>query len=95
MNNWSKRLFWIPVTLVVLSVVLPGCSPSGGGGDIKVGEYASLTGKEATFGTSSHEGTLLAVEQINASSGVLGKKMNLITEDDLSKAGEPACASRS
>jgi branched-chain amino acid transport system substrate-binding protein len=90
MNNWSKRLFWIPMTLAVLSVVLPGCSPSGGSGDIKVGEYASLTGKEATFGTSSHEGTLLAVEQINAASGVLGKKINLITEDDLSKAGEPA-----
>jgi len=28
---------------------------------IKVGEFASLTGKEATFGISSHEGTLLAV----------------------------------
>jgi branched-chain amino acid transport system substrate-binding protein len=62
----------------------------GGGGSIKVGEFASLTGKEATFGKSSHEGTQLAIETINAAGGVLGKKIELLTEDDLSKAGEPA-----
>src|SRR6201999_2306943 len=60
------------------------------GGTIKIGEYASLTGKEATFGTSSHEGTLLAIEQINAAGGVLGKQLELLTEDTQSKAGEPA-----
>ena len=68
-----------------------GCK-SGGGDTIKVGEFASLTGKEATFGTSAHEGTLLAVEQINAAGGVLGKKLELLTEDDQTKAGEPANA---
>jgi branched-chain amino acid transport system substrate-binding protein len=80
---------------MAVSLLLSGCNqPPGGsaaGGDtIKVGEFASLTGKEATFGVSSHEGTLLAVEQINAAGGVLGKKIDLRTEDDLSKAGEPA-----
>src|SRR5215470_12625855 len=68
----------------------PSDGGGGGGGTIKVGEFASLTGKEATFGTSSHEGTLLAIEEINAAGGVLGKKLELLTEDDLSKAGEPA-----
>ncbi len=62
----------------------------GGGDTIVIGEYASLTGKEANFGTSCHEGTLLAVEQINAAGGVLGKKIELKTEDNLSKAGESA-----
>ena len=57
---------------------------------IKVGEFASLTGKEATFGISSHEGTLLAIEEINAAGGVLGKKIELLTEDTQSKPGEPA-----
>src|SRR5580765_1865812 len=77
-------------------VLLSGCKkPSDGGGggtagSIKVGEFASLTGKEATFGTSSHEGTQLAIEEINAGGGVLGKKLQLLTEDDLTKAGEPA-----
>jgi branched-chain amino acid transport system substrate-binding protein len=60
--------------------------------EILVGEFASLTGKEATFGTSSHEGTQLAVEQTNAAGGVLGKQVKLLTEDNQSKAGESANA---
>jgi branched-chain amino acid transport system substrate-binding protein len=61
---------------------------------IKVGEIASLTGKEATFGQSSHKGTLLAIEHLNAAGGVFGKKLDLITEDNQSKAGESATAAR-
>ncbi len=68
---------------------LTSCSKSGGD-TIVVGEFASLTGKEATFGTSSHEGTLMAIEELNAAGGVLGKKLELKTEDNLSKAGESA-----
>lgn len=60
--------------------------------EIAVGEFASLTGKEATFGISSHEGTVLAVEELNAAGGVLGKKIKLLTEDNQSKAGESANA---
>src|SRR5436190_10625779 len=84
--------------LVVFPILLLGfvaCNKSGNGGassgdTIKVGEYASLTGKEATFGISSHEGTLMAIEEINAAGGVLGKKLELILEDTQSKSGEPA-----
>jgi branched-chain amino acid transport system substrate-binding protein len=68
-----------------------GCDKSGdSAGVLKIGEFASLTGKEATFGQSSHEGTLLAIEEINAAGGVLGKPLRLITEDTQSKPGEPA-----
>ncbi|MGA3007126.1 MAG: ABC transporter substrate-binding protein [Opitutaceae bacterium] len=61
---------------------------------IKIGEFASLTGKEAAFGQSSHRGTLLAVEEINARGGVLGRKLELLTEDDLSTPGEASTAVR-
>jgi branched-chain amino acid transport system substrate-binding protein len=57
---------------------------------IKVGEFASLTGKEAAFGQSSHKGTLLAIEELNAAGGVLGRQFELITEDNQSKQGESA-----
>ena len=92
MKIWRGQFF--PAAMAA-AIFLTGCnkpsSETAAGSDtIKVGEYASLTGKEATFGISSHEGTLLAVEQINAAGGVLGKKIELLTEDDLSKAGEPA-----
>jgi branched-chain amino acid transport system substrate-binding protein len=62
--------------------------------DIKVGEVASLTGKEAAFGQSSHKGTVLAIEELNASGGVLGEKLDLITEDNESKAGESVTAAK-
>lgn len=57
---------------------------------IKIGEFASLTGKEAVFGQNSHKGTLLAIEEVNAAGGVLGRPLELITEDNQSKAGESA-----
>jgi len=58
--------------------------------DIKVGEFAALTGGSASFGQSSHKGTELAFDELNAAGGVLGKKFKLITEDDQSAAGQPA-----
>lgn len=70
-----------------------GSKPAAGD-TIKVGEFASLTGKEATFGQSSHKGTLLAIEELNAAGGVLGKKFELITEDTQSKQGESASVVR-
>jgi branched-chain amino acid transport system substrate-binding protein len=61
---------------------------------IKVGEVASLTGKDAAFGQTSHDGTLLAVEEINAAGGLLGHPVLLITEDDACQAGQAGTAAR-
>jgi branched-chain amino acid transport system substrate-binding protein len=58
--------------------------------EIVIGEFASLTGGSASFGQSSHKGTQLAIDELNAAGGVLGKKLKLITEDDQSLAGQPA-----
>jgi branched-chain amino acid transport system substrate-binding protein len=78
---------------LALSVLgFSACQQSGDGTEIIVGEFASLTGKEATFGISSHEGTVLAVEETNAAGGVLGKKIKLLSEDNQSKPGESANA---
>lgn len=87
----KSRTFIFTTAATVASAItlgLTGCK-SGGDDTIKIGEFASLTGKEATFGASSHEGTQLAVDEINAAGGVLGKKLELLTEDNQSKAGEP------
>lgn len=80
--------------LVILagSLLFTACKPGGApeGSTIRIGQFASLSGKEATFGVSSDEGTKLAVEELNAAGGLLGKKVELITEDNLSKQGESA-----
>jgi branched-chain amino acid transport system substrate-binding protein len=65
---------------------------NGGSGDINIGEFASLTGDTATFGISSDEGIQLAKEEINAKGGVLGRKINVLVEDDRSIADEARTA---
>lgn len=86
-SNFFRRLA-AGLAALTLAAGLTSCDSGGGGNTIRVGEYASLTGKEATFGQSSHQGTQLAVEQLNAAGGVLGKQVELITGDTQSKAGE-------
>lgn len=61
---------------------------------IRVGEYASLTGKEASFGQSSHKGITMAFEEINAAGGVLGRRIELITEDNQTVPGQSATAAK-
>jgi len=61
-----------------------------GSDTIKIGEFASLTGKEATYGQTVHKGTLLAIEELNAGGGLLGRPLELLSEDDQSKQGESA-----
>jgi len=78
----------------LLAVLAMGCATGYSQDEIVVGEFASLTGGNASFGQSSHKGTQLAVDEINASGGVLGKKIKLITEDDQSLAGQPATIMR-
>jgi branched-chain amino acid transport system substrate-binding protein len=86
-GNWLAA-----VSLVVALIASAGCKKqTGSAADsefINIGEYASLTGNEAAFGRSSHRGTELAVEELNKSGGLLGKKLKLLTEDTQSKEGE-------
>jgi branched-chain amino acid transport system substrate-binding protein len=94
---------WIALGTAVLSLALIGCppktesngttQPADAGGEIVIGEYGSLTGGQATFGQSTHNGIMLAVDELNSGGGVLnGRKFRVITEDDQSKAEEAATA---
>jgi branched-chain amino acid transport system substrate-binding protein len=90
--------------MAVLSLALVGCPPknetgttsSGGAasnsGDILIGEYGSLTGPQGTFGTSTHQGIIMAADEVNAAGGINGRKVKILTEDDQSKPEEAATA---
>lgn len=86
MKNIYKVL---AVFCIIMSsgITLTSCNKSGSD-MINIGEYESLTGSEATFGQSSHNGLVLAVEEVNNAGGLLGKKINLITEDNQGKPSE-------
>jgi branched-chain amino acid transport system substrate-binding protein len=74
----------------VLGVVVPAFSQD----TIKVGEFGSLTGDNASFGISQNNGVQMAVEEINAAGGVLGKKIELTVEDNQTKQGETTTIAR-
>jgi branched-chain amino acid transport system substrate-binding protein len=86
MTTLPRLVFACALALACAGATAGAAAPN----TIKVGEFASLTGKEAAFGQASHQGTLLAIEELNATGGVLGRKLELITEDNQSKAGESA-----
>jgi branched-chain amino acid transport system substrate-binding protein len=68
------------------------CGKGGGGTEILVGEYGSLTGTTATFGQSTHNGITQAFDEINAAGGLLGKKVRVLVEDDRSQPEEATTA---
>ncbi len=61
---------------------------------IVVGHVASMTGDTATFGRSADQGMRMAIEEINAAGGALGKPIELITEDDRSVTEEARTAAQ-
>ncbi len=75
------------IFVITLMVLISSCGKKDEN-VIKIGQFASLTGSEATFGISSDNGIKLAVEEINNTGGVLGKKIELITEDNQGKPNE-------
>ena len=60
----------------------------------KIGAVTCLSGPLSTFGVSSVQGAKLAAEEINSSGGILGQPLELVVEDNQSKAGEAATAAR-
>ena len=85
-------LFSILSAIVIITSALSGCGKGADENEILVGEFSSLTGTAATFGISNHQGLLLAIDEVNAAGGVLGKKIRVLTEDDQSKPEEAATA---
>jgi branched-chain amino acid transport system substrate-binding protein len=67
-------------------VVVGGLSFSGACQDtVKIGVILPLTGSQAAFGEALKNGYLIALDEINAKGGVLGKKLQLDVYDDQSK----------
>ena len=62
--------------------------------EIKIGEVDPLTGGVSQFGIGCHQGFVLAFEEINHGGGILGQKLELVTEDNQSKPGQSSTAVR-
>lgn len=78
--------------LFLLSASLAGCGGGGKSETILIGHFGSMTGSEATFGQSTDNGIRLAIKEVNAAGGVLGKQIELKTYDDQGKSQEAGTA---
>jgi branched-chain amino acid transport system substrate-binding protein len=69
-----------------------GSSPSGSSSEIVIGHYASMTGNTAHFGQDTDKAVRLAVDEVNAAGGVLGRQVKVVTLDDRGDSAEAANA---
>lgn len=69
--------------LMLCAAVLLFCaaSPVWGADTIKVGEIATVTGDFAAYGIAEVESVKIAVDEINAAGGVLGRKLEVVMYD--------------
>jgi branched-chain amino acid transport system substrate-binding protein len=78
-----KRIVVLLAIALVLAVALVsffGCGPAAPK-VVKIAILAPLSGPVPTFGVSTRDGALLAIEEWNAKGGVLKKKIEAIVED--------------
>src|SRR5450830_924244 len=69
---------------VIMVVSVAGCGQKGtsGSGEIKIGVATPVTGPAPLQGERSKQGLQIAVDEINAKGGLLGKKVVLEVVDD-------------
>lgn len=84
----NKKLS-LGLVLVLVISLLAGCGKAESD-KIKVGLDYELSGQVATYGQGLVEGIELAVKEINASGGVLGKQIKLVKSDNKSENAETA-----
>ncbi|HAA10117.1 MAG: ABC transporter substrate-binding protein [Syntrophomonadaceae bacterium] len=82
-----RKVSMLVLMLFMLSIVA-GCSQGGDNGaaqqegdTIKVGINTELSGPVASYGSNAANGALLAIEEINAAGGVLGKQLDPLSRD--------------
>jgi branched-chain amino acid transport system substrate-binding protein len=83
----SLRLFSVALALVsVARAAAPAGEP------VKIGFFMSVTGRDASFGEAALRGARLAIDDLNAAGGILGRPAQLVVEDNRSLPGESATA---
>lgn len=81
-----RRVVWALCAVMALALLFTGCNKSNSDSNVvRIGVITSLTGSNAAFGQAHKNGYAVALEQINAAGGVLGKKVELDFYDDQSK----------
>jgi len=81
----SSPLFLLFSLAISAVLFCAGCSKGPENNTFKIGVITSLTGSNAAFGQAHKNGYTIALEEINARGGLLGKKVELDYYDDQSR----------
>ncbi len=97
-NRFSSRLLFSGLLILLFLVTLTGCgkeegkAPAGGekkeaaaGNVLRIGVAGAHSGDLASYGLPTVKAAELVVKDINAKGGILGKKVELVVEDDVCK----------
>ncbi|NLY84702.1 MAG: ABC transporter substrate-binding protein, partial [Acholeplasmataceae bacterium] len=83
-------------SLTTLAAVMLAASVAGCGGssdkEIRIGLLNEMTGGNATIGTAAANGAKLAIKELNAKGGLLGKQIKAVVADNKSEPSESANA---
>jgi branched-chain amino acid transport system substrate-binding protein len=71
------------VAVLAATAIVAGLSCGGkAGAAIKIGLVVPLTGDVKTFGESTRNGVMLAIDEVNAAGGINGRKIDVVATDD-------------
>jgi branched-chain amino acid transport system substrate-binding protein len=82
--KWSGLLTKLMI-VALLAGLLTGFAPAAEKTEIKIGVLCPLTGVISAYGQDQKQAVEMALEEINATGGVLGKKLVMQLEDDEKK----------
>lgn len=95
-SSWKKGLSIASIAvLTTAALIMAGCGGAKQASQadvIKLGANLEMTGGSATFGQSATNGAKLAIKEVNAKGGVVGKQLTLVVADNKSEAAESANA---
>ena len=95
MRKDTRKLISLLLAVFVLMTVLAGCDKKPGGTDQKeivIGVLSPTSGSEAYYGNDMLQSYRLAVAEINAAGGILGRQVSLYPADDACDANTASTA---
>lgn len=89
-SRLSRRALFAGTAAALLFAAAPASAQN----TIKVGLVAAMSGQSAKSGEAITRGLSLAIDEINAKGGLLGKKVELVSRDDESNPAKGVVAAR-
>jgi branched-chain amino acid transport system substrate-binding protein len=90
-RNLTRRSLFAGAAALALAL---GAAPSHAQDTLKLGLVAAMSGQSAKSGEAIVRGLSIAIDEVNAKGGLLGKKLELIVRDDESNPAKGAIAAR-